>query len=96
MNIEKLTDFIKGALKSKTIIFMAMAAVLPVLDLLHQVDLKAILTPIMCGENPTVECIANGPEKFYAGYILVITTTAKVLRFLTTGSLEDKGQGKDA
>lgn len=79
-----MMNFIKQALKSKTMWFMGAAAILPALEILGAIDVVAIVEPFACGVDAmgTEEC-TNKTMKIAAGYALVITTAGKILRVVT-------------
>jgi len=67
--------------KSKTLIVMTVLALVPALDLLHQIDVQAILAPTL-----GVETATHWGEM----YVLVVVGAAKILRLFTTLPIADK------
>ena len=76
-------------LKSKTIVFMFFAALLPVLDLLGQIDMQSLVQPFLCGEVTDGECVeaSSNVGQVYASIVAFI---AMVLRFFTNKPLSEK------
>lgn len=76
-------------LKSKTIIFMFFAALLPVLDLLGQIDMQSLVQPFFCGEEMTTECM-EASSNIGQIYASVVAFIGMVLRFFTGKPLSEK------
>lgn len=87
---EKIMKFVDQLLRSRTIVFMVAAAVVPVLVLLEQVDLQSVLAPVFCGESLDPECVADTPAKVAAAYAAGISAAGVFFRWITESPLFKK------
>ena len=73
--------------KSKTIVFMLAAGIVPLLDLLGGVDIVGFLEPKVCVEGVDCASLMTNINQAYASFIAIVGVG---LRFVTTQPLSEK------